>query len=224
MRHGFQALVFDFDGLILETERPDYQSWLEVYQEHGLDLSREVWGAVIGRGADYFDPLANLERRLGRPVDREPVAARRRARHQALIDALEILPGVAQYVLDAQRLGLKLAVASSSSRRWVTGHLASLHLDSFECVVCRDDVDRAKPYPDLYLAATGCLRVRPEEAIALEDSANGIAAAKAAGLTCVAVPNEMTEDLDLSAADLRLRSLDEMPLDQLLDRLSRAGR
>ncbi|MDQ6692347.1 MAG: HAD-IA family hydrolase [Candidatus Dormibacteraeota bacterium] len=219
MRPAFRALVFDFDGLILETERPEYQAWLEIYGEHGQDLSLEVWGDVIGRGPGYFDPITDLEARLGRPIDREVVKARQKARHQEMIDALEILPGVADYVLEAGRLGLKLAVASSSSRRWVTGHLAALGLDEFACVICRDDVARAKPYPDLYLEATRCLGVAPAEAVAFEDSANGVAAAKAAGLTCVAVPNQLTAGLDLSAADLRIASLAEMPLPRLLDQL-----
>lgn len=223
MTHGYRALIFDFDGLILETERPEYQAWLEIYRDHDLDLSLEVWGDVIGRGPGYFDPIADLERRLGRPVAREAVLARQKIRHREMIEALEILPGVAEYVLEAKRLGLGLAVASSSSRRWVTGHLVNLGLNGFGCVVCRDDVDRAKPFPDLYLAATRCLGVDPSEAVALEDSANGVAAAKAAGLTCVAVPNEMTAGLDLSAADLRLTSLAEMPLAQLLDRLGERG-
>jgi HAD superfamily hydrolase (TIGR01509 family) len=216
----FRALVFDFDGLILETERPEYQAWSEAYQAHGLELPLELWGDVIGRGPGYFDPLAHLEERLGRPLDRTAIAARQKERHGELIAALEILPGVMEYVRDARDLGMKLAVASSSSRRWVTGHLSRLHLDCFSCVLCRDDVERTKPAPDLYLAALDCLQVRAEEAIALEDSANGLAAARAAGLTCVAVPTEMTAGLDLSAAHVRLGSLADMPLARLLARLS----
>ena len=218
LKTAFQALVFDFDGLILETERPDFQSWREVYREHGLDLTMDTWSDVIGRGAEYFDPYSALVEQLGRDLDRESVLSRRKARHAELIAGLEILPGVREAVADARGLGLRLGVASSSSHRWVDGHLERLGL-AFDCVRCRDDVVAAKPDPELYLAVCACLGVAPGRAIAFEDSANGIAAAKAAGMRCVAVPNPMTEGLDLSAADLRLGSLAEVRVGDLLERL-----
>ena len=190
-----------------------------MYREHGLDLTMETWSDVIGRGADYFDPYASLVERLGRDLDREEVLNRRKARHLEMIAALEILPGVREAVAEARRLGLGLGVASSSSHRWVDGHLARLGLE-FDCVRCRDDVAEAKPAPELYLAVCACLGVAPAEAVALEDSANGVAAAKAAGMLCVAVPNPMTAGLDLSAADLRLNSLAELSVADLLDRVA----
>ena len=180
----------------------------------------DTWGDVIGRGPEYFDPYQELVSRLGRDLDRQSVLNRRKARHQELVAALEVLPGIREAVAEAQSLGLGLGVASSSSRGWVSGHLARLGLDGFRCVRCRDDVEQAKPAPDLYLAVCECLGVRPEAAIAFEDSANGIAAAKAAGLRCVAVPNLMTVDLDLGAADLRLDSLAGVSVAGLLERLA----
>jgi HAD superfamily hydrolase (TIGR01509 family) len=212
-----RALVFDFDGLILETETPVFESWQEVYREHGYELPREIWDEIIG-GGHVFDPRAHLEERIGRPLE-AAVVERRAARRTEMVEALDVLPGVIEYVLAATELGLKLGVASSSSRRWVTGHLERLGLTQFECIRCADDVEHAKPAPDLYLAVCDCLGVAPETAIAFEDSANGIAAAKAAGLRCVAVPNAMTAGLDLSAADLRLDSLAAMPLAELLKKL-----
>lgn len=205
--------------MILETERPDYQSWREVYREHGLDLPMSVWADVIGRGHHYFDPYQELVAQLGRNLDREEVLNHRRARHLEMIAGLEVLPGVRDAIDEAERLGLLVGVASSSSRAWVVGHLRRLGLDRFRCVRCRDDVERTKPDPDLYLAVCECLGVRPEEAVALEDSANGITAAKAAGLSCVAIPNPMTVGLDLGAADLRLASLAEVSVGRLLERL-----
>ncbi len=180
----------------------------------------DVWGDVIGRGASYFDPYRELVARLGHDLDRETVLDRRQVRHRELIAELEILPGVREAVVEAKRLGLRLGVASSSSRAWVTGHLERLGLAGFDCVRCRDDVAHAKPDPELYLSVCACLRVEPGEALALEDSANGIAAAKAAGLRCVAIPNAMTAGLDLSAADLRIGSLAAVPLAELLERLA----
>ena len=220
MTTTFRALVFDFDGLILETERPDYQSWREVYQEHGQDLTMDVWGDVIGRGASYFDPYQDLVARVGHELDREGVLGRRKARHLEMIAELEILPGVRDAVTEARRLGLRLGVASSSSRAWVRGHLERLGLADFDCVRCRDDVANAKPDPELYLSVCACLGVEPASAVALEDSANGIAAAKAAGLRCVAIPNPMTAGLDLRAADLRIASLAAVTVAGLLERLA----
>jgi len=129
---------------------------------------------------------------------------------------------VRDYVADAKRMGLLLAVASSSSRAWVLGHLERLGLGAqWDAVRTRDDVARTKPAPDLYLAAVEALCVDPTEAVAFEDSVNGIAAAKAAGLLCVAVPNALTAGMDLSQADVKLDSLAETPLAELLARLAR---
>ena len=214
---SFSALVFDFDGLILETETPVYQSWAEVYREQGLDLPLEIWSETIGRG-HHFDPLAHLAERLGRKLGPE-IAERRKARRTEMVEALEVLPGVYETMAEARRLGMRLGVASSSSRRWVVGHLERLRMTDFDCIRCADDVQRAKPDPDLYLAVCECLGVAPAQSVAFEDSANGIAAAKAAGLRCVAVPNPMTAGMDLSAADLRLPALSAMPLHDILNRL-----
>ena len=123
---------------------------------------------------------------------------------------------------EARRLGLGLGVASSSDRRWVEGHLERLGLHAhFDVIRCADDVPRVKPDPALYRAVLDAMGVRPEEAVALEDSPNGVLAAKRAGLACVAVPNPLTARLDLSAADLRVASLAELSLPELLTRLRR---
>jgi HAD superfamily hydrolase (TIGR01509 family) len=214
-----KLLVFDFDGLILDTEAPVYDAWQEIYGEHGLALAFEKWAACIGT-ADAFDPCADLEAVLGRALDTTALEARHRTRTDALIAARDVLPGVREYVEEAGRLGLALAVASSSSRRWVEGHLARLGLrERFHVIRCADDVPRVKPDPALYRAVVAAAGVRPHEALALEDSPNGVLAAKRAGLTCVAVPNPLTARLDLGHADLRLGSLAELSLAELLARL-----
>ncbi|MGE3541612.1 MAG: HAD family hydrolase [Candidatus Tectimicrobiota bacterium] len=211
-----RALIFDFDGLILDTEGPEFQSWQEIYQAHGCTLPLEVWGTAIGT-VGAFDPYAYLEAQLGTPVPRETLHRQRRQRCDALIAQQAVLPGVHDYLLAATRQGLALAVASSSSRTWVQGHLTRLALEQhFHCVKCRDDVVHPKPDPALYLAALAALGVRPEEAIALEDSPHGVRAAKRAGLFCVAVPNALTRQLPLDHADVQLSSLAALPLAQLL--------
>jgi len=212
-----RALIFDFDGLILDTEVPDLQSWQEVYRAHGCEFPVALWARNIGTSSESFDAYAYLEGRLGRPVDREAIRAGRRQRFRELVEAQPILPGVEAYVAEARRLGVKLGVASSSSREWVVGHLARLGLGGyFECVKSGDDVTRAKPDPELYRAVLDAMRLRADQAVALEDSPNGILAAKRAGVFCVAVPNAVTRELALDAADLRLDSLAQVPLEKFL--------
>jgi len=216
-----RALVFDFDGLILETETPAYETWAEIYREHDHELPPDRWFDYIGREGGFFDAADHLAALVGEGFDREAARKRRDARKTELIAALDVMVGVREYVGDAKRFGLRLAVASSSSRKWVLGHLERLRLHTeWDAVLTRDDVARTKPAPDLYLAAVKALGVAPQEAVAFEDSANGIAAAKAAGLLCVAVPNALTAAMDLSRADVRLGSLAETPLERLLALLS----
>jgi len=217
-----RALVFDFDGLILDTEEPVYRSWLEVYQAHGEELPFERWVQTVGSTTTGFHPQHHLEERLGRPLPKE-VLERRIGRRTEMVLAQSVLPGVVQHLDAARDRGLKLGVASSSTREWVAGHLDRLGiLERFECLRCRDDVANAKPEPDLYVAVLECLGVSASEAIAIEDSPNGVAAAKRAGMWCVAVPNSITAGLDLSEADITLGSLAEVALGQLLAKFDQA--
>ena len=214
-----RAIVFDFDGLILDTEEPIYRSWLEVYEAHGEELPFEKWVQIVGSTTAGFHPQHHLEERLGRPLPKE-VLDRRLDRRTELVLANAVLPGVVDHLDAARDRGLRLGVASSSTADWVRGHLARLGiLERFDCLRCRDDVARAKPEPDLYLAVLECLGVPAGEAIAVEDSPNGVTAAKRAGMRCVAIPNSITERLDLSQADVVLTSLAEVTLAQLLERL-----
>jgi len=217
-----RAIVFDFDGLILDTEEPVYRSWLEVYQAHGEELPFERWVQIVGSTTTGFHPQHHLEQRLGRSLPKE-VLDRRIGRRTELVLAQELLPGVVQHIDQAKALGLKVGVASSSTSEWVRGHLSRLGiLEKFDCLRCRDDVVNAKPEPDLYIAVLECLGVAASEAIAIEDSPNGVMAAKRAGLRCVAIPNSITATLDLSGADVRLRSLAEISLADLLKRVAAA--
>ncbi|MBK7896628.1 MAG: HAD-IA family hydrolase [Candidatus Promineifilaceae bacterium] len=218
-----QALIFDFDGLIFDSETPDFVSWQETYAAHGVELSREVWAAQIG--TITFNPYLHLEALLGRPVDRTAVHASRKARDNELIAAQTILPGVVDYLAQARALGLQIAIASSSDHKWVDGHLQRLGLfDQFEHIFCNDDVGGVgKPDPAVYRAAVSALNIAPHEGLALEDSPNGVTAAKGAGLWCTAVPNQMTHDLNFDHADYRLSALTQMPLSQLIAEVTRGA-
>jgi HAD superfamily hydrolase (TIGR01509 family) len=211
-----RALLFDFDGLIVDTETPSLASWQELYRAHGQELTLERWAAAVGT-IDGFDPVAHLEELAG-PIDREAVLPQRVARDLALCEVEELRPGVLGYLEQAREHGLAVAIVSSASRDWIDRHLTRLeraaHFD--EIVTADGDVARAKPLPVLYLEALERLGLTAAEAVAFEDSPNGVRAAKAAGLYCVAVPNSVTAQLALDEADLVVPSLEQLPFEQLL--------
>lgn len=216
-----RALIFDFDGLILDTEVPDYISWQEVYRSYGVELPLEKWTSIVGGTAESnFEPHEYLETLLGTNVDREQIWVNRRKSYLTHLESETVLPGVIDYLEDAQKLGLKLAVASSSPANWVCGHLSRLELTGYFDVICTaDDVEATKPNPALFLLAAEKTGAQPNEVIVFEDSYNGVLAAKRAGMTVVAVPNQLTAGLDLSMADLKLASLADLSLENLLAKM-----
>lgn len=217
-----KAIIFDFDGLILDTETPEYQSWQEIYQLHGCELPLSLWTSMIGKGNDdiTFDPYAHLETEIKRSIDRDAMRIARRARMMGKIAIQPVLPGIVDYLTDGKQLGLKIGLASSSHAEWVKGHLTRLGLvERFECIRTADDVARTKPDPELYLAVLKAMDIQAQEAIAFEDSANGAWAAKRAGLFCVAVPNPMTSSLNFDHVDYRLNSLADMNLSDLIQHI-----
>lgn len=213
-----RAIIFDFDGLIVDTEEPVYQSWQELYNSYGCQLSFADWATLIGTDTSEFEPMEALERQLGKLLEnREAIEEDRMRREIELVISKPLQPGVLAYLQDAQRLGLKIGLASTSSARWVKGHLKRLGLiHYFDCIRTGDDVSQVKPNPELYRAVLADLKLRAPEALALEDSPNGIMAAKRAGIFCVAVPNTLTRYLPLDQADLRLDSLASLPLSELI--------
>lgn len=204
-----KALIFDFDGLILDTETPEFDVLHEIYTEYDAELSTEKWGQIIGgSGAVTFDPLADLENLTARKIPRKPLLDKWRTQADALIEANPILPGVMDILDEAQHRGLKMAVASSSPHKWVDTHLQRLGLfDRFEHIICSDDVSCTKPSPELFLLALSKLNVRAKQAVVFEDSPNGVKAANAAGIPVVAVPNPITSQLFFSGEYLHLDSL-----------------
>jgi len=212
-----QGLVFDFDGLIVDTEAPIFQAWHELYESYGCQLSLHEWVKIIGTAYGDFSPSAELERQLGRQLDWQGIAPALQQRELELIVRQPPLPGVAEILSDARAAGLKIALASSSSCDWVTGHLNRLGLiQFFDCIVASDDVQRTKPDPELFLSALACLGLQPGQAIVFEDSPNGILAAKRAGIYTVAAPSSLTRDLCLDQADLQVNSLADLSLEELL--------
>lgn len=207
----FGGIVFDFDGTIADTEWGVYLVVRDAFRAHGLDVTLQEWVALIGR-ADNGTLEDMLGGALGGPPDPE-VMVRATARREHHRRTAPLMPGVLDVLDAAASASLPLAVASSSGRDWVEGHLERLGIrHRFGPVRTRDDVDRGKPAPDLYLAAAGALGVDPDRVLAIEDSRHGCRAAKAAGMTCVVVPNRITRLDPAPDADLIVDSLAELPL------------
>ncbi|HJS19216.1 MAG TPA: HAD family hydrolase [Anaerolineales bacterium] len=216
-------MIFDFDGLILDTETPEFRSWQGMYREHGFELSHEKWGTIVGgNGHSDFDAAEQLSRLTQGQLDAASLRARNRLESHEIILTQGPLPGVRDYLHEAKRLGLKLAIASSSDRAWVYSHAERIGvLDHFDQVITAEDVGigRTKPNPDLFLTALSRLGVPKEAAIVFEDSPNGVKAAKRAGIFVVAIPNDVTSGLSIEGADLILSTLSDMPLSALIDKV-----
>jgi HAD superfamily hydrolase (TIGR01509 family) len=216
-----RAFLFDFDGLILDTETASRAGWAELYREHGHELPDDKWASIVGT-TGAWSPMDHLEGLVGAPLERAALNARRYAHEISLIEAEELRPGIADYIAAAERHALKRAIVSSSSRAWIDMHLERLERAiGWDAIVTADhDHARAKPNPTMYLEALERLGVAGAEAIVFEDSPNGVRAARAAGIFVVAVPNTITRGFGLDDADLVVDSLAELPPDELLARFS----
>jgi HAD superfamily hydrolase (TIGR01509 family) len=209
------AIVFDFDGLIVNTEGPGFISWSELYQEFNATLTLDDWRFATGY-VNGFDPAIHLENLLGRKLDWPVLIPRREARNWELTLKAQTLPGIEDLLLSAKRRGLPVAVASNSENGWVEGGLKRLGLRSYvDAVVTRDMVVNPKPAPDIYLKAIQTLGVPASLSVALEDSEPGCRAAKGAGMRAVAIPNDFSERQDLSVADWVVKSASELSLERL---------
>jgi HAD superfamily hydrolase (TIGR01509 family) len=216
-----RAFLFDFDGLILDTETASRAGWQWLYRRHGHELPPEKWALMVGT-VDGWDVWGHLEELVGEPLDREEWNEQRYAHELTLLEAEELRPGIADYLAYAEEHGLKRAIVSSASRRWVDMHLERLERTyGWDAIVTADhDPARAKPRPTLYLDALEALGVAADEAVAFEDSPNGALAARAAGIFVVGIPNEVTADLGLDGrVDLLLDSLADLAPEALVGRL-----
>jgi HAD superfamily hydrolase (TIGR01509 family) len=213
-----RGIIFDFDGLIVDTEWSVYQSWVEIFELHGVTLPFDQWAKIIGTSSlEHFNPFDVLERQVGQTLDRQKLHQKRRSRELEMVADQPILPGVEDILSSAKTHNIKLGVASSSNREWVAGNLTRLGLlKYFDVIHTSDDVVNTKPDPALYLLTLKSLDLSPREAIVLEDSPNGVSAAKDAGIFTIAVPNLLTTNLNLDHADLILTSLAETSLGDLI--------
>jgi HAD superfamily hydrolase (TIGR01509 family) len=214
---AIKAVFFDFDGVLWDSEVAALDSWRETYASYGQDLRLDHFATRLGT-VGGMDLVAELERLVGTGVDREAVELRRRERKMELVRELKPRPGILDYIAEARRRGLAVAIVSTDDTEWIMTGLTILGLsDAFDFIECAEgDKSRAKPSPALYLSALDRLALSAEEAIAIEDSPNGIHAAKSAGLFCVGYANPVTRQLDLTEADVVVDSLDNLLLSDVL--------
>lgn len=211
-----KAIVFDFDGVILDSERIMYLVMQNMFQRYQVDLPLSVWSQAIGT-QHGFDSLGYLEEEGDVKIDREAFQSERYALFNKLVDQEEVLPGVKSVLSQAESLGLKIGLATSSRGEWPRRHLKRLGLsDYFLSIKSWDDVERVKPDPALYIKSIESLGVQPKEAIAIEDSFNGSLAAKRAGLYCIVVPNAVTKRMPFGHVDGCFNSLKDVSLDKLI--------
>ena len=208
-----KGFIFDFDGLILDTEKPGFLAWKEIFDRFGQPFALEDWKKAIGTGPSAFDPALHLCELVQDSLVPSLLHEEQLSIANNIIRTQLILPGVLELIREVKCAGRKLAIASSSPRSWVIGHLSRLALiPYFDIILTAEDVQRVKPEPDLYLLALSKLDLTPAEAVVFEDSPNGILAANAAGITCIAVPNEITRTMDISHADVIFNSFTEISL------------
>jgi HAD superfamily hydrolase (TIGR01509 family) len=211
-----RAVIFDLDGLIIDSETPEVLAWQATYARYGLTFPVTSWLQNVGRNDRPWDPLTPF-RPPESPVRPEVVAGLWREQADALMhDYFKPLPGLVPLLSALREEGLRTAVASSSRREWIIRVLERLELtEQFDAAAGGDEVEHAKPRPDVYLLAARRLAVAPAGCVALEDSQNGVRAAKAAGMACIAVPSVLTQHMDFSAADLVVGSLGEITVDTI---------
>jgi HAD superfamily hydrolase (TIGR01509 family) len=219
-----RALIFDFDGTILDTELPTFQAWQRMYDAHGQVLSFEEYSAAIGSDYNAFDPRRTLEERCGKQLNWEQLDAQRRQGCLEIISAQSPLPGINRLLDEARELSLRCAIASSSPSEWVRGHLGRLGLlERFNFISCAENGCPTKPSPEVYLRALRGLGMSTAEALAIEDSPNGVLATQRAGIRCVVVPNELTSKMRFPEEVEIQGSLEEFSLRDYMETMRRKG-
>lgn len=203
-----KGIIFDFDGVLVDTEWAIYQSWVHLYAREGQSISIATYSPCLGAGYSHWDPAAHLEELTGKKYDWDKEMPARQSMLEADLERMGLMDGALELLDWCAEQGIPLAVASSSSRRWVQGWLEKLSIyNRFAGVFTRTEGYPVKPAPDLFAAAQQCLGLPREDCLIVEDSENGTIAAQNAGIPCAAVPNRMTENCDFSRAAYLFASL-----------------
>ncbi|SNQ49744.1 putative phosphatase [Frankia canadensis] len=217
--HGdpLQAVIFDFDGVLMDTETTLLQSWASEWAAWGLEIDPDSFFANHGGDIteERFTKLANA---VGPRFNAEISNKRRLTLRKTLNADLGLNAGIREWLAEASDLGLRLAVASSSPRAWLVEHLGRVDvLDKFEVLACGDEVDLPKPSRTIYQLCLRRLGISAAAAIAIEDTPHGVRSAQAAGLRCIAIPNPYVDVSSVAHADLVMRSAVDRPLTRALE-------
>lgn len=212
-----KSVIFDFDGLICDTETPELKAWESIFDDLGYSFPTEEYLKSIGSIYNDLSPLKFLKKISSKEIDMDAIAADFKSRKIELIDQEPLMPCIQQYLDDAKSINMNIGLASSSPFEWIDHHLRRLNImDYFDCIITANDVQKTKPDPALFIKAAQSLNSNPEEVLALEDSINGVTAALRAGIYVVVVPNPVTANFNFNNAHLVISSLCELPLKSLL--------
>jgi len=206
-----KAIIFDFDGTILDTETAWFHALKKGYQQYDAELSLDQYSQCIGTHQSSFDPYENIVKAAKQPVDVEAFRLAVKDHYESFMKQELIREGVLDWLKQAKAAGIRIGLATSSHRAWIDKYAGELGIiDYFDGIRTADDVKQVKPDPELYLKVIEDLGVKPEEAVVVEDSPNGVRAAVAAGIKCIVTPNPITREL----------AFDESPLCYFADSLA----
>jgi HAD superfamily hydrolase (TIGR01509 family) len=213
--HPFEAIIFDLDGTLIDTEARDFEACQLLYQEHGANLDLASWAErIVGVTDGYEELFEELIVINQNGLTKEKLWQRLEQLWDLTLPKMALMPGVPRLLPSLQAAGYPLGLATASDRAWVQRWLTHFNLTPyFQAIATREEVSRNKPAPDVYLAAASHLGVKPERCLVFEDSRAGVCSAKAAGMTVVAVPSPTTQSLDFSQADRIVYGLHHVTLD-----------
>jgi HAD superfamily hydrolase (TIGR01509 family) len=212
-----EAVVFDFDGVIVDSETPEYEAYRTLFERAGLSLSVEEWTSQVGIWTHDQDLVwhGRLCARCTVSPSLEDFRTQKRLLFAQRL-SMVVMPGIERLLESLAAASIPIGIASSSPARWVVSAATRLGLRSqVQAIVTADDVEKRKPAPDVYLEVVRRLGVRTTHAVAIEDSGPGIAAALAAGLKTVVIPHWLTDRHDLNGAHLRVSSAGELTVSRL---------
>lgn len=210
----FDAIIFDFDGTLIDTETADFTAWRILYEELGANLTLEPWAAAVVGIQDGYDILFDdLLRQNKNGFTKADLRQRIHQLWDLTLQEMGLMPGVAQLLPALHTAGYPLAIATASDRAWVKRWLGHFKLAPyFQTIATGEDVHHNKPAPDVFLLAAAKLGLRPDRCLVFEDSTAGVRAAKSAGMRVVAVPSPITQSMDFSQADQIITGLEQVTL------------
>jgi len=211
-----EAIIFDMDGVLVDSEYTYFQSKSQILSEAGHEVEDSYHFQFMGTTSDYM--WEKMKQEFSLPLSVAEYIQQMTALRQAMIkrDGIRVIPHVQEFVKGLSQAGLKLAVASSSSLAEIKVNLAEIGLSEyFSEVVSTEDVEHSKPAPDVYLATAERIGIMPENCLGIEDTKNGTGAVRNAGMVCVGFANQAFPKQDLAFADRVVSSFSELDADSL---------